>query len=115
VIRGKCGLGAFFEYGGNMKILFIGGDSDGEYAEWTGVVPPKELKRTVRSHAPTPREIFDMRKLNALEAIGNEVVQSYALVTLRDSDGQEYHFYFGGNPAQPIRMLFDGYGKKLED
>lgn len=95
-----------------MEILFVGGDSDGERATWDGLKPPKELRRSVRKPAPALGELEALHEQDALKAIGNGVVQSYALTVMRDLDGKDYHFYVGGNPAQPVRMIFEGYRKE---
>lgn len=83
-----------------MKCLFVGGDHDGEMVDVDPYMPEVKLPSKLRMPFPTIR--------NATTTVPSSV-QSYKREEFVDADGKGYVVYFGGNPAQPIRMLIEGY------
>jgi hypothetical protein len=78
--------------------LFIGGDYDGEWFEVA--LKLTEIRLPSRTKAPVGMGLCDVIS-----------EQSYKLENVRDKDGIDYHIYVCGNPAQPLRMLIEGYRK----
>lgn len=92
-----------------MKCLFVGGDHDGEMIDVDPSRPGVMLESKLRMPFPT---IANAKTTVAFSK------QSYKREEFVDLDGKRYVAYFCGNPAQALRMLFEGYAahrKKLSE
>lgn len=97
-----------------MKFLFVGGDYDGDMVEVTYHQKRPDVLLLSKIRLPT----IPLQATTEAISRKNYSMISYKREELIDSDGKTYVVYFGGNPAQPIRMLVEGYASlkaKLEE
>jgi hypothetical protein len=87
-----------------MKCLFVGGDYDGEILDVDSKIP--EIRLTNKPAVTSLPYPLDSRS-------APWTVLSYRRERFVDKDEREYFVYLFGNPAQPLRMLLNGYSARM--